>query len=66
MKYIGQCISNVRTWIFHNKLQVNDDKTEAILVAQKGNFIHAALTLAATACSTPPVSFNIRKLINTF
>ena len=25
-----------KTWMFHNKLQMNDDKTEAILLAQKG------------------------------
>ena len=30
---IEQCISNVQTWMFHNKLQMNDDKTEAILYA---------------------------------
>ena len=29
-------ISNVKTWMFHNKLQMNDDKTEAILFARKG------------------------------
>ena len=33
---IEQCISNVKTWMFHNKLQMNDDKTEAILFARKG------------------------------
>ena len=32
---IEQCISNVKTWMFHNKLQMNDDKTEAILFALK-------------------------------
>ena len=30
---IEQCISNVKTWMFHNKLQMNDDKTKAILFA---------------------------------
>ena len=30
---IEQCISNAKTWMFHNKLQMNDDKTEAILSA---------------------------------
>ena len=30
-----QCISNVKTWMLHNKLQKNDDKTEAILFARK-------------------------------
>ena len=30
---IEQCISNVKTWMFHNKLQMNDDKTEIILFA---------------------------------
>ena len=33
---IEQCISNVKTWMFHNKLQMNDDKTEDILFARKG------------------------------
>ena len=33
---IKECISNVKTWMFHNKLQMNDDKTEAILFARKG------------------------------
>ena len=33
---IEQCISNVKTWMFHNKLQMNDHKTEAILFARKG------------------------------
>ena len=33
---IEQCISNVKTWMFHNKLQMNDDKTQAILFALKG------------------------------
>ena len=33
---IEQCISNVKTWMFHNKLQMNDDKIEAILFARKG------------------------------
>ena len=33
---IEQCISNVKTWMFHNKLQMNDDKTEAIIFARKG------------------------------
>ena len=35
---IEQCISNEKTWMFHNKLQMNDDKTEAILLlfARKG------------------------------
>ena len=35
IKCIEQCISNVKTWMFHNKLKMNDDKTEAILFAQK-------------------------------
>ena len=33
---IEQCISNVKTWMLHNKLQMNDGKTEAILFARKG------------------------------
>ena len=33
---IEQCISNVKTWMFHNELQMNDDKIEAILFARKG------------------------------
>ena len=33
---IEQCISNVKTWMFHKKLQMNDDKTEATLFARKG------------------------------
>ena len=33
IKCIEQCISNVKTWMFHNKLQMNDDKTKAILFA---------------------------------
>ena len=36
IKCIKQCISNVKTWMFHNKLQMNEDKTEAILLARKG------------------------------
>jgi len=36
IKYIEQCISNIKAWMFHNKLQMNDDKTEAILFARKG------------------------------
>ena len=32
---IEQCISNVKTWMFYNKLQMNDDKIQAILFAQK-------------------------------
>ena len=32
---IEQCISNVKTWMLHNKLQMNDDKTEAILLHKK-------------------------------
>ena len=32
---IEQCISKVKTWMFHNKLQMNDDKTEAIHFARK-------------------------------
>ena len=33
---IEQCISNAKTWMFHNKLQMNDDKTEALRFARKG------------------------------
>ena len=33
---IEHCISNVKIWMFHNKLQMNDDKTEAILFVRKG------------------------------
>ena len=33
---IEQCISNVKTCMFHNKLQMNDGKTKAILFARKG------------------------------
>ena len=33
---IEQCILNVKTWMLHNKLQMNDDKTEAILFARTG------------------------------
>ena len=33
---IEQCISNVKTWMLHNKLKMNDYKTKAILFAQKG------------------------------
>ena len=33
---IEQCISNVKTWMFHNKLHMKDDKTEVILFARKG------------------------------
>ena len=36
IKCIEQCISNVKAWMFHNKLQMNDDKTEAIPFARKG------------------------------
>ena len=36
IKCIEQCISNVKTWMFHNKLKLNDDKTEAIFFAWKG------------------------------
>ena len=36
MKCIEQCISNVKTWMFPNKLKMNDDKTEAIPFARKG------------------------------
>ena len=36
IKCIEQCISNVKTWMFHNKLQMHDDKTEAMLLARKG------------------------------
>ena len=35
-KCIEQCISNVKTWMFHNKLKMNDDETEAIPFARKG------------------------------
>ena len=31
-----QCISNVMVWMFHNKLQMNDDKTEARLFSKNG------------------------------
>ena len=33
---IEQCISNVKTWTLHSKLQMTDDKTKAILFAWKG------------------------------
>ena len=33
---IEQYISNVKAWMLHNKLQMNDDLTEAILFARKG------------------------------
>ena len=36
IKCIEQCISNIKTWMFHNKLQMNNDNTEAILFAWKG------------------------------
>ena len=32
---IEQCILNVKTWMFHKKLQMNDGKTEAILLHKK-------------------------------
>ena len=32
---IEQCISNVKAWMLHNKLQMNDNKTEAILLHEK-------------------------------
>ena len=32
---IEQCILNVNIWMLHNKLQMNDDKTEAILLHEK-------------------------------
>ena len=34
--WIEQCNFNVKTWRFHNKLKMKDDKTEAILFARKG------------------------------
>ena len=30
---IEQCISNVKAWMFHKKLQMIDDKAKAILFA---------------------------------
>ena len=35
IKCIEQCISNVKSWMFHNKLKMNDDKTETILFCTK-------------------------------
>ena len=32
---IEQCISNAKTWMFHNKLQMNDEKTEATLCTKR-------------------------------
>ena len=36
IKCIEQCITNVKTWMFHKKLKMKDDDTEAILFAWKG------------------------------
>ena len=35
IKCLEQCISNVKTWMFHNKLQMHGDKNEAILLHER-------------------------------
>ena len=37
---VEKCISDVKSWITCNKLQINDDKTEAILITTQDSLIH--------------------------
>ena len=33
--YVEQCVSDIKTWMLFNKLQMNEDKIEALLVTPK-------------------------------
>ena len=32
---VEQCVSDIKTWMLSNKLQMNEDKTEVLLVTSK-------------------------------
>ena len=32
---VEQCVSDIKTWMLSNKLQMNEDKTEVLLVSSK-------------------------------
>ena len=57
-----QCISNAKTRMFHNKLQMNDDKTEAILFARKGlatEHLRKSININDTAIKFVPMLRNL-------
>ena len=38
---IRSCISDIRTWMVHNKLKINDDKTEFLIITSpRAKFLH--------------------------
>ena len=60
---VQDCVSDVRMWMNHNKLKLNDDKTEAVLVHTRRSFLSCnAPTSMQVGSSTVQFSASARDL----
>ena len=60
---IEKCICDVKSWMICNKLQMNHDKTEAILIATQRTYLSHALSTSLNINSIPiEFSKSLRKL----
>ena len=51
MKTTHDCISDLKSWMTTNKLQLNDDKTELMLVTPKKRQKHTLLPQSMSVCN---------------
>ena len=62
---LENCISNVKNWMLTNKLKINDDKTDVLLVHPK-NFSNSSVSSISVGNSTIPFTKEVRNLGVTF
>ena len=57
MTHTHDCIADLKTWMVHNKLQLNDDKTELMLVCPKKYRSHPSIP-DSLVLNNVPISFS--------
>ena len=56
MARVERCIEDIRDWMLNDKLKLNDDKTEFIIIATSGQLAKVSInTLRVRAATITPV-----------
>ena len=59
---VESCIRNLSVWMFNNKLKLNDDKTEFLLVgsqSQRLKVVHNSIKVGEHTITTAPIAKNL-------
>ena len=60
---ISTCISDIRTWMIQNKLKINDDKTEFLLItSSRANFTEIFISISEKKLSHLPIHVGASEL----